>query len=56
MADKKKALGWLGLGTARKAGEALAGRDKQLQQQLSEAVEVKPKRKKLSESLGIRTE
>lgn len=54
MADKKNALGWLGLGTARKAGEALAGREKQLQDQLAEAEGQPMQKKKLSETLGIK--
>ena len=54
MAEKKNALGWLGLGTARKAGEALAGREKQLQDQLDEAEAAPKKRKLLSETLGIK--
>lgn len=54
MADKKKALGWLGLGAARKAGEELSGREAQLQQQLAEAEGTPVKKKKLSETLGIK--
>lgn len=56
MADKKTALGWLGLGTARKAGEALAGREKQLQEQMLEAEGMPMKKKKMSEALGIKTD
>lgn len=55
MADKKPLLAMLGFGQARKAGEALADRDKQLQEKLDEAEGV-VKKKKRSEELGINTD
>lgn len=55
MADKKPLLAMLGFGQARKAGEALADREKQLDRQIADA-EATQKKKKLSEQLGIKTD
>lgn len=57
MAEKRTLLNLLGLGAARKAGEAITGRDKRLQEAEAEAVdgeEAKRRKARLSEQLGIK--